>query len=148
MRSPGNGNDVARADGSPGRLSLEMTFWRVEPLNELVELAHRCAARLEGLVSPPAHCNLKVYAVVAETGRAFEVEVSLVGLATCTDSVCYRGSDLFATVEHAFAALVDHVCQDAERSGVRLRAFASVRPSAVDDDDGAAGEATAVPKGR
>jgi hypothetical protein len=116
-----------RSPDSPGgrdrSVALEMTFWRIEPLDALVDCAHRCVGKLEGVVPPPAQCSLKVYALQADGGRLFEVQVSLVGLSTCADSVCYRGSDLFETVEQAFEALLQHVCDQAETTGVRARAY-------------------------
>jgi HAMP domain-containing protein len=124
----------------PGRreraISLEMTFWRIEPLDELVDLAHRCVGKLDGIVPAPAQCCLKVYSVEGGGERYFEVQVNLVGLSTCADSVCYRGPDLFGTVEQAFEALLQHICEQAETTGVRVRA----RPSQPPPADGEADE--------
>lgn len=95
-----------RTGGDRGRtVALEMTFWRIEPLDALVDFAQRCAGQLEGIVRPPCQCSLKVYPVQIGGRRIFEAHLSLVGLCTQARSVCHRDTDLFAAVERVFAAL-------------------------------------------
>lgn len=133
MRTAEHGPNMTGTAERP--VTLEMTFWRIEPLDELVDFAHRCVGKLHGVVPPPAQCSLKVYGVPRNGGRHFEVQLNLVALSTCAESVCYRGPDLFGTVEQAFEALLHNVCERAEATGVRARAY-PIEPTVQDGGDG------------
>ncbi|MFW6086903.1 MAG: hypothetical protein ACODAG_06845 [Myxococcota bacterium] len=97
-------------------LALEMTFWRLEPLDELADAARRHACCLEGVVTPPAHCTLKVYPIERDGQRIFEVDLSLTSVSGCA-RVSHRERDLFGAVEHAFFTLRAQLCPEAPPVG-------------------------------
>lgn len=93
-----------------------MTFWRLEPLDELVHFARRCASVLEGLVPPPAQCILKVYPLEQQGRRTYEVQLGLDCISANGAQLCHRGADLFETVEQAFTLLAGRLCPDPSTS--------------------------------
>jgi hypothetical protein len=104
------------------RLALELTFRRVELLDELVYFVERCVSRLDALYGGRGRCSVIVGPVFLEGGgMAYETRVRLVGTDGVAEVRC-EDRDLFRAVEDAFTIVSQRV-----RRGRREGHLASTR---------------------